>query len=64
MLTVTLLGILCCWDPLIADDSSVIAVGNGGATLFRMTLTVDLEEANILLLDDAVCKVSSTLGSP
>ena len=48
-LTVTVLGIICCLYPLDVDEAAVTTVGKGGATLFRMTLTVDLEDDDILV---------------
>ena len=59
--TVTVLEILCCLYPLTDDAPAVTTfVGTGGATLFSITLTVDLEDDEIVLLEDA----TSTLEDP
>ena len=41
----------CCLYPVAEDAAeAVTTVGTGGATLFRMTFTVALEDEEILLL--------------
>ena len=49
--TVTVLEMPCCLYPVAEDAAeAVTTVGTGGATLFRMTFTVALEDEEILLL--------------
>ena len=42
----------CCLNPVDADPAAVTTVGTGGATLLSITLTVALEDDEILLLLD------------
>ena len=40
----------CCLNPVAEDPAAVTTVGTGGATLLSITLTVALEDDEILLL--------------
>ena len=42
----------CCLNPVAEDPAAVTTVGTGGATLLSITLTVALEDDEILLLLD------------